>query len=198
MKKKCYALKTDPILLEILFDGLTSWLHSTPVPTTVFPPEYHRLLQEQTAIGWGQFFQGRVSTQWSIIQQWHYSGYPKVKGRDGQSWSRTILRHIFTHWNSLWDSRNAARHGRDSTTHAIAAKDQAIRELELLYSLRTTVLQRDTDLFYNSLEDHKNKPTRTIRQWINTYQPLILKSAKDAKTKSLLHVRPITSYFGKG
>ena len=132
------------------------------------------------------------------MQQWHYKGFPKVKGRDGNSWSRKILIHIFTHWNILWDSRNQDQHGKDTSTRAKALKDQVIRELEILYSIRHTVLQRDSNLFYDNIEEHQAQPTNTIRQWINTYQPLILKSAKDAKTKSLLHMKPINTYFGTG
>ena len=73
-----------------------------------------------------------------------------------------------------------------------AAKNQAIHEFNLLYSIFSTALQRFTKLFYGNINKHKSKPTSTIRPWINTYQPLILKSAKDAKTKSLLHVRTIS------
>jgi hypothetical protein len=39
------------------------------------------------------------------------------------------------------------------------------------------------------------QPTKSIRQWLNTYHDLLLHSLKEAKVKSLLHVCPITSYF---
>ena len=109
-----------------------------------------------------------------------------------------FLTHIFNHWNTLWDSQNQDQHGKDSSTHAKALRDQVIRELEILYSIHHTVLQRDSNLFYDNIEEHQAQPTNTIRQWINIYQPLILKSAKDAKTKSLLHMKPINTYFGTG
>jgi hypothetical protein len=38
--------------------------------------------------------------------------------------------------------------------------------------------------------------TLTPSQWLNTYKDLLLISLKEAKTKSLQHVRPITNYFG--
>ena len=198
LKTLCYTIKSDPTLVEILLSGLTSWLQQTPQPIVDIHPDYAPLVHAQSEIGWNQFFQGRISTQWAEMQQWHYDGFPKVKGRDGSSWSRKILNHIFTHWNQLWDTRNADLHGKDTTTRAIAVKEQSIRELEILYSYRHKVLQRDATYFFDSLDEHKSLPSHIIRQWINTYQPLILKSAKDAKTKSLLNVRPITTYFGTG
>ena len=194
----CHSLKTDPTLTDILLSGLNSWLNDTPFLTDHFPPDYQALIEEQTSIGWAHFFQGRITTRWAETQQWYYNGYPKVRGRDGSSWSRKILCHIFTHWNDLWQTRNTDLHGQDTSAKARTAKDQAIRELQQIYSLQDKVLQRDTSLFYDSFENHTSMPTHSIRQWINTYQPLILKSTKDAKDKSLLHVRPITSYFGTG
>ena len=56
------------------------------------------------------------------------------------------------------------------TAQAKASKEQAIRELDLLYSLKNKVLQRDPKLFHESLENHKFQPMRSIQQWINTYQ----------------------------
>ena len=198
LTKLCHSLRTDPTLTAILIEGLHSWLSHTTLLQADFPSEYHTLIQEQTNIGWVHFFQGRISLRWSETQQWYYNGFPKVRGRDGSSWSRKILTHIFNHWNTLWETRNTDLHGIDKSKRARAAKDQALRELEYLYSFKQKVLQRDTDIFQDSYEDHKARPTQSIRQWINTYQPLILKSTKDAKDKSLLHVRTLTSYFGTG
>lgn len=195
---KCRAIKTDPTLQEILLDGLSSWLQLQPFSPDEYPEEYRQLLTEQSLIGWDHFFQGRISTQWAVLQQQYYSSFPPVKGRDGQSWSRNILCQIFTCWNQLWDARNTDRHGKDETSQSVARKEQVIRELSLLYSYRHTILHRDQSIFLDTLEEHQLKPTHSIRQWINTHQPIILKSAKDAKSRSLLHVRTITHYFGAG
>ena len=184
------------MLVEILLDGIQSWLDGTPWDTSEFPIDYLTLIREQGIIGWAQVFQGRITTQWAVKQQYYYNGFPPVKGRDGSSWSRKILIHIFTCWNQLWDARNKAQHGEDQSTKAIALHDQAIRELELLYSHRHLVLPRDRKFYYDDLDNHKSKPTSTIRQWINTHQPLILKSVKDAKKRSLQNVQSLKTYFG--
>jgi hypothetical protein len=54
-----------------------------------------------------------------------------------------------------------------------------IHELDALDSFHPSVLQQDQQYFYDNIDDHKLKPTHVIRQWINTYQPLILKSIKE-------------------
>ena len=186
----------DPNLTSILRHGLESWLKDVPFDESPYPLEYRTLLQEQRQIGWSHFFQGRVSTKWAALQQRHLASLPPIKGQDGTSWVRSVLQTLFTQWNMLWESRNADQHGRDSATQAKKRKDQVLLQLESLYTLRGKVLQRDRSLFHDHIDDHKKLPTRCIKQWINTYQPLLLKSVKDAKTFSLLHVRPLTHYFG--
>ena len=196
LTKRCHALKTDPVLTDILVTGIRSWLDDTPLDTSDIPPEYHAILREQATIGWVHVFQGRISKEWATVQQQYYDGFPPKKGRDGSSWSRQILIHIFTCWNQLWDARNKAQHGEDLSAQAVASKEQAERELEILYGYRHQVLPRDRKCFYDDLSDHKSKPTSTIRQWINTHQPLILKSVKDSKKRSLQNVLSLTQYFG--
>jgi hypothetical protein len=168
---------------------------SDPFDSSEFPANYQTLIREQTMIGWKHLFQGRITTSWQRMQQYHYSGLRPVQGRDGASWSRSILAFIFSEWLLLWDSRNKSVHGNDSVSRSQAKHNQAIRELEILYSFRHQVLQRDRSLYYDSIELHRAKPTQSIRQWLNSYRDLLLHSLKEAKVKSLLHVRPITSYF---
>jgi hypothetical protein len=96
LEERFYAIKTSPFLVEILIGGIGSWLEQKSLDHDDFPPEYQQLLTEQSTIGWPQFFQGRITLQSSLLQQDYYDGFPKVKGRDGPSWSRNILNHIFT------------------------------------------------------------------------------------------------------
>jgi hypothetical protein len=106
----------SPPLVEILIRGITAWFNDSTLPVKHFEFDYQQLLREQAQIGWSHIFQGRITTQWSLLQHDYYSGFPPVKGRNGESWSCHILCHIFTHWLLLWDDRNKDCHGRDSKT----------------------------------------------------------------------------------
>jgi hypothetical protein len=124
----CHSLKTSPILLEILVGGIQAWISSEPFDKSKFPVKYAHLLREQHTIGWSQVFQGRLSTQWALLQNENYDGFPPVRGRNGTSWSRNILCHVFSQWLLFWESRNADRHGRNATSQNIARGDQALRK----------------------------------------------------------------------
>jgi hypothetical protein len=55
--------KCDPRLLDILIDGLHAWFQTQPMDKSRYPRSYHKLIQEQTAIGWRHLFNGHMSTQ---------------------------------------------------------------------------------------------------------------------------------------
>jgi hypothetical protein len=96
---------------------------------------------------------------------------------------KAICTVITTAWLDLWDQRNTDRHGKDASQKSIALCAQAISEITVLYSFKIKVLQRDHYLFTESLLSHIDKPTNHIRQWINTNQPVILKSV--SKTQNI-------------
>ena len=93
-------------------------MHDTPFDTSDIPSEYFPLIQEQKAVGWDHVFQGRITKKWAEAQQLYYDGLPRVKGRDGASWSRKILGKDFTNWNKVWDIWNEDLHGKDTTAQA--------------------------------------------------------------------------------
>ena len=190
------TLGTDPILLTLLLQGLSSWLNQTFFDTSGTPPRYCQLLLEQHEIGWHQLLMGRFSLQWARLQQTHLSAQQPIKGRSGDRWTSQMATLLLRAWLDLWELRNQDRHGKDAALKAKAKKEQTLRELELLYALRPQVLQKDRSLFFATYDQHTDKPTHLICQWIHTYCPVLLKSAKDAHLRSLLNVRTITSYFG--
>ena len=97
---------------------------------------------------------------------------------------------------SLYPSEDYTdRHGKDSTLKSKALHDQAVRELEILYTYKHKVLQRDQNIFVKDIDYHIKGDTNYIRQWINTHQEVILKSMKDAKLLSILNVRTLYTYF---
>ena len=196
LSKLCTSLQTDPILTAILLNGLRSWLHLLPFDEGGIPSSYHPLLLAQREIGWYHILLGRLSTQWSSLQsKYLHDNSIIIKGLTGDKWAKQIATSIMNSWLELWDSRNKDRHGRDAAHKLISLHDQASRELELLYEYHDKVLQRDRHIFAPDLATHLQKPTRIIRQWINTHQAVILKSSSQAKLLSILNVRTLQSYF---
>jgi hypothetical protein len=196
LSKMCVTLQTDPILKSVLLNGISCWLQHTPFDTDGIPSNYDSLIMEQQEIGWYNIFLAQFTKQWAVCQ----SNYLKTqnntaKGLSGDKWVSTICTVITSAWLELWDSRNKDRHGADSSLKSIALSAQAVREIRILYTYQDKVLQKDKHLFTTDLSTQISGPTNHIRQWINTYQKVILKSAKAAQTIAVLNVRTITTYF---
>jgi hypothetical protein len=147
-------------------------------------------------MGWYQFFLARISLQWAK-QQDKYLKFRqnKLKGLSGPKWAKTMCTIITTQWIQLWDKRNGDRHGADSSTKAQALNEQAAREITILYNCKDKVLQRHQNIFHHDIEYHINGRTDYMRQWINTHQAVIKKSMQDAKSRSVLNVRTLLTYF---
>ena len=196
VSKECKSIHTDPVLLAILLNGIRCWLSLLPFDEGGIPPQYQDLLDDQSSIGWYHVFTGRMSLQWSTLQDAYLRRHQiKIKGLSGAKWTRKVATIIITAWCDLWDSRNKDRHGRDAAHKKVALHEQVTREIEILYQYQTKVLQRDRTIFNLDLPDQLLKPTRVLRQWVNTHQKVILKSSADAKLFSLLNVRTLPSYF---
>ena len=196
ISNKCKTLQTDPVLSAILCNGMKSWLQKLPFDEGGIPSKYQLLLDSQRDIGWYHIFLARFTKQWSHLQsQYLHSQNIKIKGLTGDSWTKIMSTTIIILWLELWDARNKDRHGKDSTQISKLAHEQAIREITILYTYKRQVLQRDRHIFDKDLQYHIQGETRYLRQWINTHQPVILKSTKTAKINSAINVRTIPSYF---
>jgi hypothetical protein len=140
----------SPPLVEILIRGITAWFNDSTLLVKDFEFDYQQLLREQAQIGWSHIFQGRITTQWSLLQHDYYSGFPPVKGCDGESWSCHILCHIFTHWLLMWDDRNKDCHGHNFKTCNVALRDQVLRKL---VSFTLTSIPSSTKIALSSLTE---------------------------------------------
>ena len=104
------------------------------------------------------------------------------------------------HWEHIyanWEDRNRALHGYDANSREAALLLLAQKETENLYEIRDQVLSRDKDLFYTTIDTHyKQEPTsRGLRQWLNTWKPVLLHSLEESKKRGLQGVRALTHYF---
>jgi hypothetical protein len=61
----------DHYLLNILINGLDCWFKGSRLNPDHFPHRYHQLITEQSAIGWHHLFNGHLSTQWQLKQDYY-------------------------------------------------------------------------------------------------------------------------------
>jgi hypothetical protein len=189
---------TRPALASILKEVILSQLRNLSPTFSEHPALYHKLLNQQHRIGWHQLFLGRFATEWRILQDDYLTTIPsKKREHSGTIWVLSITTIIWKHMRSNWDERNGAQHGIDAATREATKYAQAFAETTALYSIRGQVTPRDRDLFYTTLEEHKLKePTATgLRQWLNTWKPVILQSIKNSDRTGSHRIQTITNFY---
>lgn len=194
-----HSLSTSPVLSEIIISSLRQWFLTRTVDHPSHSRTYTLLLADQSAIGWDQLLFGRFSSEWAMLQDdyiQHYQITNKL-ARNGSQWVVKVIDFLWKYIYSAWQTRNNARHGADSTTQETAKYEQARRETELLYELANQVLPRDRDVFYPSLAHHfqQHNTSTKLRQWLNIWQPLILRSVQLCSHLCLTRNHSIREFF---
>jgi hypothetical protein len=191
----------DPRLLNILIDGLHAWFQTQSMDKSSYPRSYHKLIREQTDIGWRHLFNGHMSTQWRIKQDW-YIRRMKIHTctNTGAGWSLRTLTTLWQDFFILWKARNKAIHGHDATSQQLARKRKLHLEVSFLHDNRDQVLSCDADLFIADTPEALNRyfdvtSASHTQSWLNIWKPVILSSIAAAKELSLKGVRTINSYY---
>jgi hypothetical protein len=197
LRDKCESMRTRPFLIDILVDGLQAWFNHLPPPASPHP-KYDTLIDNQSAIGWSQLFNGRMSTEWSALQDDYLSANKIVdQALSGKQWVSGIVATVWKLWIEVWEDRNGEVHGRDATTREIAKKEQAMREVRAIYRYKELVCAEDRSLFRNNADIHlaEFSHSSAIINWVAIHKPLVIASMAQAKILSTLGVQPLTAYF---
>lgn len=189
----------DPELLTILKIGLTSFFtDSSPEFQVRFPTQgttahYLPLIEQQNLIGWDQLMRGKMGKLWGPKQHAFAKRYDLTEV--SKRWQNRLVRLFANASFRLWEIRNGCRHGIDAATKQLAQQEQAHRELRILYTFRTQVLQQDRGLFQETIEAHLSETTSQIRTWITHNRKLLLHSVKVAKAQMILNTQHLQSFF---
>ena len=196
---KAQAKRTDPVILDILLDGLNSFFvpAADPPKPDNYDADYHSAITQQNAIGWDNFIKGRWSKEWRKLQALHYEANPLAKPNQHENataWATSSVRLMWEKWYELWESRNHDRHGFDSATRAEKTRLQAMREIEMLYETAELIPHQtgSNDFFDTPLEQLFIQPTHSLTNWLNQWKDTI-ETAMDPKSelhKQLLSAIP--------
>jgi hypothetical protein len=173
---------SDHYLSDILVNGLHAWFQGTSLQTDRYPKRYHRLIDEQSSIGWRHLFNGHLTTQWRIKQDYHVRRRKiNMRTHTGAVWSIRTLAILWTEFFALWKTCNEAIHGHDLASQQQAKQRKLRIEMTMLHSLRDQVLAGDTDIFIGdtpaALDHFLDTATATyVQNWIHVWKPFILSS----------------------
>jgi hypothetical protein len=177
--------------------GLRSWFRGAPLSTETSPSEFHPLIREQNNIGWFGFLHGFTSKLWTHHQHQHLHHHDLVTTtRTGALWLVNLLSRIWDQIFILWDSYKAILHGAtEATQHAILSRTLALR-IQSLHDRKMEVRSDDRRWFLPNLAYYLSvaKP-QSMRNWLSTYEPIILDGVRLARANTLVNTRSLRTYF---
>jgi hypothetical protein len=193
----CEGSHTRLALLQIAVEGLRSWFRGVPLSLDTFPSEFHPLIREQNNIGWFGFLRGITSKLWTHHQHRHLHHNDLVtKSRNGAFWLVNLLSRIWDQVFVLWASYKAILHGATEVAqHAILSRTLALR-IQSLQDRKLEVRSDDCRCFIPNLAYYLSvaKP-QSMRNWLSTYEPIILDGIRLARANTLVNTRSLRTYF---
>ena len=168
LEKQLKYLSTKKHVRLLLLNKLKCILEGSDHTMLEVDPSVHDISLAQEKIGWHQLLKGRFTKIWNT-----QSTFPSQQGRHNR-WTTTVISCLFDQWWNLWEIRNHDRHGRDQASQAQASATQAHQELHLMYSSYQNIAPQTLQwLFDIDAETQQQWPTAKLRQWINTWQPVL-------------------------
>ena len=141
---------------------------------------------------------GRFIFEWNDLQQDYLVLQSIVsKKYSGTSWITGVIQIIWKHVYYNWEAKNADLHGVDAATCKSAQYAQAQQETEEIYSQCSLVQPRDRDVFNSNTNEHFQKePTaHGLKQWLNTWEPLLLRSIQGGIATGTNRTHSIHDFF---
>jgi hypothetical protein len=198
IREYCEGSHTRLDLLQIAVEGLRSWFRGVPLSSDTFPPEFHPLIREQNSIGWFGFLRAFTSKLWTHHQHQHLHHNDLVtKSRNGALWLVNLLSPIWDQVFVLWDLYKATLHGATEVTqNAILSRNLSLR-IQALHDRKLEVCLDDRRWFIPNLAYYLSavaKP-QSMRNWLLTYEPIILDGIRLARATTLVNTRSLRTYF---
>jgi hypothetical protein len=197
IRRHCEDNTTRLVLLQILTKGLESWFTGDLLSTDGFPPDFHRLIHEQNAIGWYALLRGFTSRQWTIHQHTHLFHNDKVtKTVTGALWMVSLLQVIWDQIFVLWDLYKSDLHGIDVKAQATIKKRHLRQKIQALHDRRAEVRQSDQRWFIQDVDSYLARATPTaMTNWLATYEAIILDGIRLGHVDAIANTRSLRAYF---
>ena len=203
----CLEKQTYPQLTRALTSGLEDWFNGIDVcslDNSSFPLDLHEVIRKQSKIGWHHLMLGRFVSDWLRIQGRYMARVlNNTSKRDDkptyyqtpEQWQVGLIKVLWDHWSTLWDSRNKEVHGHDARTRTSAEQEAIRHQLQMLYLNRHLMDPKAESLLLTNAESHDAHSILVRKNWLRMNTPIFTESVRRVKRMALRGVQSIHSYF---
>ena len=153
-------------------------------------PSITALASEQDQIGLRNFFYGRISKQWSILQHEYLRLHVTTSRQSGASWAAGLLKQIYRWSRSQWDSRNDVVHERDSDAVAVRLLSETDRKIRSEFARGIDGLRAsDQYVFYRATEKDMLSKNQTDKESWLRHMASVRKRAHESNVTQMDRMR---------
>jgi hypothetical protein len=190
LTKGLKKLKTAPLLLEAMLQGIHCWTDDTKYELVgeshplLFDYQHSQLLEHQSSIGWEFLLKGYLAKECRFIQGLYYK-YMKVnQGKFHKDrWMLQVLMLLYQYRHDLWMLRNAAIHGGSDKLQGQVFCHRLLSEVQDLYKRDRTLLSlQHKGLFKLPLCYREKQGNQQLLLWIK-HAYIVFDKLEDSRSK---------------
>ena len=168
LSKRMDDIKTAPLIQDALLTVLNCWITDDGIPTD-FTADIQGALDKQLALGWDQFFRGRIAIQWQQMQSAHFEALQLRQ--TGQKWASLLIMAVWEFTWTLWDHRNDVLHNSDVHDQLLDMDATDLAIIEEWHAGGTELIPMDRMQWKGiDLETLLAKSSRFRRDWLSFVQ----------------------------
>ncbi len=192
---------THQHIKECILIGMEKFTNNdtTPIELTElsFTPSetIQQAITEQQAIGWTNFYRGRISTKWMDAQQEHARQNTHQGNQDTVQWASQITTTMWHGFLQIWEERKQDQHGRESSQQQATLRRTLLLKVDQLYSKIHTFDEEDKRIFSKPVAHWEQSSNKDIQDWLAIAEPITNKSASRARIRSSHEQPRITQFF---
>jgi hypothetical protein len=196
MDKTNTSIQTQEVILQGLTDAILHGADKLNLTKISFTPtgSLNQALQDQNAIGWTNFYKGRLSKKWEQVQKDHYRKTKATKA-DPYKWATSVITTMWQGFLQMWENRNDDQHGRDNIDAISKEREKLLKKTRQLYEQKESIDPEDRRLYHKPVEAWENETNKKIRGWINLAEPLTKTSKKTNCKKKVEPRQPLIKNF---
>jgi hypothetical protein len=196
MDKTNTSIQTQEVILQGLTDAILHGADKLDLTKISFTPtgSLNYALQDQNAIGWTNFYKGRLSKKWEQVQKDHYRKTKAAKA-DPYKWATSVITTMWQGFLQMWESRNDDQHGRDNIDAISKEREKLLKKTRQLYEQKESIDPEDRRLYHKPVATWENETNKKIRDWINLAEPLTKTSKKTTRKKKVDPRQPLIKNF---
>ena len=129
----------------------------------------HKAADEQWAIGWQNFMEGKISSTWEQAHQEHLDSVSSL--RLASNWTADLVSHLLEFTHALWTTRNATLHWKDADGLPVAKGITLREDITAQYTMGKDHLTPDgLKLMEIPLQTLLKKTARYKKAWLRSME----------------------------